>query len=150
MSTIKDLSKEPPRSPRTRIGGYAILARMIDKGRSTLQGTAGEYHFACPLDEMLLNFKGVTGDDILKLLKSGSDDQAVAQWLDDNGKAANPTEVSEWSDTIETYRPHDDAEKRDWFIGECRPLGLDPSRTTLFDYLDADDKASFGRKVHSP
>ena len=36
MNTAKDLSKEPPRSPRIRVGGFAILARMADKGRASL------------------------------------------------------------------------------------------------------------------
>lgn len=49
----KDLSKEPPASPRVRTGGYAVLARMADKGRAEIAGTAGDYHFACPLDNCL-------------------------------------------------------------------------------------------------
>src|ERR1700677_2807447 len=42
MFNGKDLSKEPPRSPRVRMGGYSILVRMIDKGRAALNGTVGE------------------------------------------------------------------------------------------------------------
>jgi hypothetical protein len=42
MNTAKDLTKEPPRSPRVHVGGYALLARMADKGRATLNGKAGE------------------------------------------------------------------------------------------------------------
>jgi Domain of unknown function (DUF5069) len=59
MTTAKDLTKEAPRSPRIRIGDYALMARMIDKGRATLNGTVGEYHFACPLDQQLFTYKGV-------------------------------------------------------------------------------------------
>ena len=33
-----DLTKFPPRSPRVRLGGYAILPRMLDKGRAELTG----------------------------------------------------------------------------------------------------------------
>src|SRR4029077_20935443 len=46
----KDLTKEPPRSPKTRVGGYVILGRTIDKCRALLWGNIGEYHFDCPLD----------------------------------------------------------------------------------------------------
>jgi Domain of unknown function (DUF5069) len=49
MNTAKALTEEPPRSPRDRLGGYALMARMIDKGRADIQGTVGEYHYACPL-----------------------------------------------------------------------------------------------------
>jgi Domain of unknown function (DUF5069) len=59
MTAAKDLTKEAPRSPRTRLGDYALMARMIDKGRATLNGTLGEYHYACPLDQMLFTYKGV-------------------------------------------------------------------------------------------
>ena len=45
-----DLTKQPPRSPRVRLGGYVILPRMLDKGRATVAGKNGEYHYACPLD----------------------------------------------------------------------------------------------------
>ena len=45
LKDAKNLSRQPPRSPRQRLGGYAIMPRMIDKGRATIAGTAGEYHF---------------------------------------------------------------------------------------------------------
>jgi len=64
VNTWKNLTEEPPRSPRTRLGGYALVARMADKGRATLHGVAGEYHFACPLDQRLFDFKGVQADDV--------------------------------------------------------------------------------------
>jgi hypothetical protein len=42
IKNAKDLTREPPRSPRVRLGGYVIMARMIDKGRATINGTNGE------------------------------------------------------------------------------------------------------------
>ena len=53
---IPDLTQRPPRSARVRLGGYAILARCLDKGRATLAGKNGEYNYACPLDENWFNF----------------------------------------------------------------------------------------------
>ena len=52
----KYLTQEPPRSPRTRIGDFAILGRILDKGRADLAGKIGAYNFACPLDQTLLEF----------------------------------------------------------------------------------------------
>lgn len=146
MNKAKDLTKEAPRSPRLRIGGYAILARMADKGRAILNGTGGEYHFNCPLDQMLFGFKEVEGDDVKKLLESGADDEAIARWFDENGAPKTAEEVRQWSDQAEAAKPYENPEKREWFVGECEPLGLDPAKSTLFDYLEADDKASFGQK----
>jgi len=57
-----DLTKQPPRSPRVRLGGYAILPRMLDKGRATLVGKNGEYHYACPNDQHFLRFVGIDPD----------------------------------------------------------------------------------------
>jgi len=31
-----NLTHRPPRSPRVRLGGYAILPRILDKGRAEL------------------------------------------------------------------------------------------------------------------
>ncbi|MBV9674669.1 MAG: DUF5069 domain-containing protein [Verrucomicrobia bacterium] len=143
MSPVKDLTKEPPRSPRNRLSGYVIMARMIDKGRATIHGTVGEYHFACPLDQMLFTFKGVQADEVKKLLASSSDDAEVVNWFNAHGTPKTAEETKAWSDEVETSRPYNDPEKKDWFAGECAKLGLRPERSTLFDYLEADDAATF-------
>ncbi len=54
-----DVTQRPPRSPRSRLGGYALLPRMLDKGRATLAGMNGEYHSNCLSDQHLLNFMGI-------------------------------------------------------------------------------------------
>lgn len=136
----KNLTTGPPRSPRERISGYVILARCLDKGRAELNGTNGEFHFACPLDSMLFTFKGVKGDDIKRLLSEGADDQAVAEWLNTLGRAVTPEEIDAWSTKVEKSSPYADPGKREWFESECERLDLDPKTTTLFDYLDADDR----------
>ncbi|HXM04258.1 MAG TPA: DUF5069 domain-containing protein [Chthoniobacterales bacterium] len=143
MTTAKDLSKEAPRSPRTRIGEYALMARMIDKGRATINGTVGEYHFACPLDQALFEFKGVAADDVKGVLESGASDDEVLAWFDKHGATKSPVEVKAWSDGVESVRPYENPDKREWFTGECANLGLDPAKTTLIDYLETDDRVSF-------
>lgn len=143
MSSVKDLSKEAPTSPRVRVGGYAILARALDKGRSDLAGTVGGYHFDCPLDNYLFGFKGVKGDDVKKLLVDGASNEEVAAWIDANGEPKTEAEKAAWSDGVEAARPYDNPEKKDWFIGVCAEAGCDPAASTLFDFLEADDKTSF-------
>ncbi len=139
----KDLTKEAPRSPRVRIGGYAILGRTLDKCRALIAGNIGEYHFDCPLDNMLFGFKGVKGDDFKAEVEKGASDQEMAKWLDTHGERKTPDEVKRWSDEVEKASMMDDPEKRDFFIEECQKLGLDPEKTTLFEWLEADDKASY-------
>lgn len=146
-TTSKDLTKEAPRSPRERIGGYVILGRTIDKCRALLAGKIGDYHFDCPLDNVLFSFKGVTGDDFKKQIEQGATDEDVAKWLDQNGTAKTPEEVKQWSDGVEAYSMVNDEnpEKREFFISECQKLGLDPNQTTLFTWLETDDKTSFAK-----
>jgi hypothetical protein len=145
LRNAKDLSREAPRSPRVRLGDYALMARMIDKGRATINGTNGEYHFNCPVDNLLFSFKGVTGDEVRAVLASGMADSEILAWFNTHGTPKNGMEIKDWSDAMEAQRPYDTPEKRDWFSGECKRLGLDPARSTLFDYLETDDRQSFGR-----
>ena len=147
MSTItiqaKDLRKEAPRSPRIRLGGYAILGRTIDKCRAFLAGTIGDYHFDCPLDNQLFGFKGITGEDFKREAEQGATDEALIEWVDKNGVPKTPAEIKDWSDSAEKYSMVSDPEKKEFFVGECKKLGLDPYKATLFDWLEADDRASF-------
>ena len=146
MSKIqaKDLSKVAPRSAYEKLGGFAILARAIDKGRATLAGTNADYNFDCPVDNMLLNFKGIKGSDLKAYLAAGHTDEEVVEWFKANGLKKTDEEVKAWSDAFKTdFSYSTDPNKSGWFIGECNRLGLDPKTTTLFDYLDFDDKVSF-------
>ncbi len=139
--TGKDLTKESPRSPRIRVGGYAILGRTIDKCRALVAGNIGEYHFDCPLDNTLFGFKGVKGNDFKAQIEKGASDQQMAEWLDQNGEEKTPEEIKHWSDEVEATSPYNDPERHDWFVEQVKPLGLDPAKITLFDWLEADDKA---------
>ena len=143
MNTVKSLTEEPPRSPRYRLGGYSLMARMIDKGRADLAGNVGEYHYACPLDQMLFEFKGVQADEVKKLLASGATDEQIVSWFDTHGTTKSAEEIKSWSDGVEGYSPFEDPEKKEWFSGECSKVGLKPESSTLVDYLEADDAISF-------
>jgi hypothetical protein len=143
LNHAKDLTREAPRSPRLRLGGYAIMARMIDKGRAAINGTNGEYHFDCPVDNMLFGFKAVKGDEVRSLLASGASDDDVLKWFNAHGAPKTDAEIKAWSAGVEATNYYDNPEKREWFVGECKRLSLDPTRTTLFTYLDTDDRVTF-------
>ena len=138
----KDLTKEAPRSPHTRLGGFVILARTIDKCRATLVGKVGEYHFDCPLDKGLFGFKGIKGDDFKKFVATGATDAEITEWVKQNGVAKTDTEIAEWSKKCEAENYSGKPDKQGWLEGENVRLGL-PKDSTLFDMLDADDKACF-------
>jgi hypothetical protein len=147
LVTGKDLTKEAPRSPRIRVGGYAILGRTIDKCRALVAGNIGEYHFDCPLDNTLFGFKGVKGDDFKAQIQNGASDQQMAEWLDQSGEKKTPEEIKRWGEEAEASSLYNDPEKREFFVEECQKLGLDPTKTTTFDWLEADDKASYAQQA---
>ncbi len=141
----KDLTKEPATSPRHRTGGYVILARMADKARADIAGTIGDYHTDCPLDHMLLDWKGVEYAGVRKALEEGATDEEIAKYLDTHGTPKTPEEIRASSDSMEKATMHGDPEKGSWFDEECAKLGLDGAKTTLFEWLDADDRASYAK-----
>jgi Domain of unknown function (DUF5069) len=143
----KDLTKESPRSPRIRVGGYAILGRTLDKCRALVGGNIGEYHFDCPLDNMLFGFKGVKGDDFKAQIETGASDQEMVDWLNRSGQKKTPDEIKRWADQVEADSLYNNPEKRDFFSESCRQLGLDPKTTTTFSWLEKDDAASHAQKA---
>src|SRR5213594_345163 len=103
--TGKDLTKEAPRSPHIRVGGYAILGRTIDKCRALVAGQIGEYHFYCPLENMLFGFKGVQGDDFKAQIEQGASDQEMVEWLNQSGGKKTPAEIRRWGDEVTATNP---------------------------------------------
>ena len=140
---ITDLTQRPPRSPRLKLGGYVILPRMLDKGRGELAGKAGEYHFACPLDERFLTFTGLAAEDISNLLKAGKSDGEVLTWIREHAKKSD-WDIFYWSE-FHLRRGPTDNEGRQHFIETLQKLAPDRDDiATWFDLLDLDDFVSFG------
>ena len=142
----RDLAKQPPQSPRERIAGFVIASRAVDKCRASLAGTLGEYHYDCPLDNMLFTFKGITGEQFKTAIQASTNYEEVGAWLQANGTKKTAVEIKTWSDAMETGSLMKDPEKRSYFIESCSALGLNPQMNTTFDWLEADDRESFRRK----
>jgi hypothetical protein len=147
-SNTPDLTKQAPRSPRVRLGGYVILPRMLDKGRAALAGKNGEYHYNCPMDQYLTRFIGIDAKALLKQLKAGKGDQKVLEWIQAKAKHKQaPQEIAAWSAYHEGRGPAD-LDSREYFnglLGKCGPMREDIR--TWFDLLDLDDYVSFGGKA---
>ena len=145
LNNAPDLTKQPPRSARVRLGGYCILPRMLDKGRATIAGKNGEYHYACPLDQRFLEFVGIDPEKLKKELNQG--DGEVLAWIEKNAKhKRSDAEIAAWS-TVAEQRTPTDVESREFFNGLHKQAA--PKRediATWFDVLDVDDYVSFGGK----
>jgi hypothetical protein len=149
--TIKnapDLTNQPPRSPRVRLGGYALLPRMLDKGRAALAGLHGEYKYACPLDERFLEFAGIDAAALKQQLAAGKGDKDILDWVHANAKRKHSAaEIDAWSREQESRTPGD-PESQEYFDGLLAKAA--PGRkdvTTWCELLDADDFASFGGRA---
>jgi len=140
-----DLTQHPPRSPRVRLGGYVILPRCLDKGRATLAGKNGEYHYACPLDQQFLEFAGVDPEALKKQL--GKSDTEVLDWIQKNSRnKRTEAEILAWSNWQEQRAPNN-PDSREYFNGLHKSGG--PNRNDIaswFDVLDLDDYVSYGGK----
>ena len=139
------LTQRPPRSPRVRLGGYAMLPRVLDKARASLIGQAGDYKYGNPMDQHFFGFTGLAQGALLEEVKTGASDWDLLLWVNShaNPKRA-PHEIRAWSAWLETM-PIGDAEDLEWFGAQVKRLN--PVRTdlhTIMDYLDADDHVSFG------
>ncbi len=144
--TARDLTKQAPHSPRERIAGFAIASRTTDKCRASIAGTLGEYHYDCPLDNMLFSFKGINGDQFKTAVQAAKNYEDVGIWLQANGAKKTAAEIKTWSDEMEAGSMMKNPEKRAYFIENCTKLGLNPEKSTTFDWLEADDRASFKGK----
>jgi hypothetical protein len=143
-----DLTKQAPRSPRVHLGGYALLPRMLDKGRATINGTNGEYHYNCPLDQRFVNFTGIDPEALKRELEAGKGDGEILEWAQANAKnKRTESEILAWS-VYQEQRAPDNTEGREYFNNIHKKVG--PNREDIIswaDLLDMDDYVSFGGKA---
>ena len=147
MSNITDLTQRPPRSTRTRLGGYVLLPRMLDKGRAEIAGKNGEYHFNCPLDQRILEHLGIDAGALRTELGAGKGDGEILEWIRSNQKNKHTdAEIEAWSDATEKRVPEGEALE---YFNEMRQAAA-PHRsdiTAWAELLDVDDYVTFGGKA---
>ncbi len=103
-----DLTKQPPRSPRTKLGGYVIAARALDKCRAFLMGRSGEYNYwPCSLFGQLVEFTGIDPEDFKAIVATGADDTEVATWLRATSQVQDPMAIIRWNNRLRDMRLSD-------------------------------------------
>ena len=144
-----DLTQRPPRSIRCRLGGYAGLPRMLDKGRATIAGKNGEFHYDCPLDQRVLGFLGINAQALKAKLAAGKGDGEILQWINANAKNKHSEwEIEQWSSYMEQRGPTSDAETLGFFVETIGKISKTREDIhTWADLLDLDDYVSFGGKA---
>ncbi len=145
-----DLTQRPPRSPRVRLGGYVLLPRILDKGRATLAGKLGEYHYrGVGMDRHFFNFVNLDHESLKTEIAKGGGDGELLAWIQANAKTPRqPWEIAAWSEYHLRRTPDSDAETLIGFAESVKKF--DPNRedvNTWFDLLDLDDYCSFGGRA---
>jgi hypothetical protein len=140
----KDLSKVFPRSPRETIAGYVIAVRTLDKCRATIAGTAGEYHFNCPLDNFFFSFAEISGEEFKDFVATGATDDEVAQWVEEKAKKRPRIEIVKWNNDWRYKRisemPDGIQEYMEDYIPEFVPAALRHHIDYFFDIYDVEEK----------
>jgi len=134
----KDLTKDFPRSPRETLAGYVIAARMLDKCRAVLAGTAGEYHFNCPLDNQFLGFTGIDAEEFKTFVASGATDAEVATWIEQNSKIKERPEIVAWNNKLRATRPCDMPIELQQFLEDYIPKVV-PQKRPVYVWFDVYD-----------
>lgn len=114
------------------------LARMIDKCRAKQAGLLGEYMFPCPIDQIVLDFLGVSGESFFENAAPGTDAE-VLDWVHSLTQQHAPQDIEDLNMAL-LHRKPDTDEKRSYF-NQLRNA-IDPTRTditTWADMLDLDE-----------
>lgn len=147
--TAPNLTQRPPRSVRCRLGGYALLPRMLDKGRASLAGTLGDYKYNCPLDRHFIRFTGIDPEALKAELAAGKGDGEILNWIQEHSPTRRGAwEIEQWSNYQDRRGPDSDAETLQYFaeaVGQLSTVREDIR--SWADLLDVDDFVSFGGKA---
>jgi hypothetical protein len=144
--TAPNLITSPPRSPRVRLGGYAILPRLLDKCRADIAEQAGEYHTNCVIDQEFLVFTGIDYTALREQVSAGLSDGELLDWIKENATVSRtPWEIEQWSNYQGHRAPEPHTESSAYFLEVL--ASHNKSRGDIrswADVLDLDDYCSFG------
>jgi hypothetical protein len=138
----KDLTKEFPRSPRETLAGYVVVCRTLDKCRATLNGSQGEYHFNCPLDQTFLGFAEIDADQFKDFVATGATDAEVADWITKNAKERPRIEIIKWNNKMRELRLSDLDDHSQEYMEDYIPQFVPKNRPVYrwFDVYDLEEE----------
>jgi hypothetical protein len=138
----RDLRNTPPRSPRVKLGGFVIAARMLDKARADLLGINGEYnYYPCGLGAYFWKFTGLDAATFKEFVASGASDEEIDHWVRDHATPKDPKAIVKWNNEMIGLRlcdlPGDVQDYFETYIPEfCHP----PSKVKFFfDVYDVEE-----------
>jgi hypothetical protein len=140
-----DLTAAPPRSPYLRtVAGIAGAARMADKARARTAGKLGAYKYGVDsgIDDRILQFLGVDGDDFARAAWENPNDDELGDWVRQH-TTRTAAQISSFNAMICALGRYQPARER--LLQRRTELGGQPGEVEcFFDLLDLDDQQSFG------
>jgi hypothetical protein len=134
-----DLTKDYPRSVREKMLGLVQLPRTIDKAKAVVHGNVGEYNYDCPMDQGLFTFLGITGEELLDVVRTAKSDREIEERLAPIVRKKSAAEIERWNDEWLNHRP--EGRSLEAFFSLRSQIA--PGRTDVLtwpDLLDLDEK----------
>ena len=134
-----DLSKQPPRGPRTEADGIIFLARSIDKARAYLPGgNRNGYNVPGVTGGMLDRF-GISHDAFIAAVGSAASEAEVVAFV---RRHASQATIDEWNAFVRAREPRGNRDLPE--VLESYPwLKEHPDLRLVLDVLAEDDRRSF-------
>lgn len=143
-----DLTKTYPASVKEPMLGIVQLKRTIDKGKALAQGTIGEYHYNCSMDQHLFEFLDLDHEALLDVIKSAGNDTDIEDFVAPYVHAKSDQELAQFNTEWVKYGPEKGSPAEGFFLklrGEVAPDRTDV--TSWADILDLDEKRPVPQRV---
>ena len=116
----------------------------MESAEATLAGTAGEYHFNCPLDNFFFSFGEIDSEEFKAFVATGASDEEVAKWIEEKAKRRPRIEIIKWNNDFRYKRlselPDRIQEFMEDYIPQFVPAHLRHHIDYFFDIYDAEEK----------
>lgn len=137
-----------PRSPKSLLGGMAHLGRFIDKIRLRNAGKIQDYNYlTVGFDKRLIDFLKIEPLAFEQRVLNGGTDEELLTWVRLHGRNPTHEEIAQWSESLLTSGPHDDAaakrfQSRLEEIAKKRGVSVSalPSVSTWADVIELDEE----------
>jgi hypothetical protein len=133
------------RSPRSALGGFIILPRLIDKVRLHAQGLLPPDYVAnllkpgSTLDGRFLTFAALQAEGLRAAILASPTDEAVLAWVEQHGRPRSDEEKRRWADEVATYRPTPEWAERRKQIYRDLAEKIDVASVGVLDLIDMDE-----------
>lgn len=137
-----DLTKKPPRAPRTPLAGLDLImaARTVDKMRASLPGgNLGAYQIS-GFSSRMLEAMSISEDEFREHVAQASNDAQIAAWLKER---TTPEQISAFNTWITARRIEHRIDDEEFLKKYPHVVSLSRDMA-LVDMLPLDDEIAFG------